>query len=35
LPAFATRTDYHVGDSVPWQLDGITNAAVAVQESLP
>jgi hypothetical protein len=34
-PAFATRTDYHVGDSAPLQLDGVTLATVAVQEILP
>jgi Uma2 family endonuclease len=34
-PAFAQRTDYHIGDAVPLVLDGATVANVAVGDLLP
>jgi Uma2 family endonuclease len=34
-PAFAQRTDYHAGDSVPLVLDGTLVASIAVGELLP
>src|SRR5262249_46760367 len=34
-PAFAQRTDYHVGDTVPLVLDAATVASIAVVDLLP
>jgi len=34
IPAYASRTDYKIGDSIPFVLDGQTIAMIAVNELL-
>jgi Uma2 family endonuclease len=34
-PAFAQRDDYHVGATIPLNLDGVRVASIAVQDLLP